>query len=347
MSLLGKTFRISAVFAVILVYLFVLWIGLTEETRRSLTIAKSSATTNDFVIINVRVISIDTTQKLLHERIRLIPMGRFAIDKTTPALDLKLLINSVSGKQSVVFPKGERIVPIEFSSLLSGNQNRYPFDRYTTDIELVITAPAKKKPEPLPQDNLDENTDPLATTLIVGASDLNQSEPVPLNENFIASMPGIKFEGTITQNDTYKLMQTTVAMRRANNVITLSIVVMIIMFGLAISIVGMVLQVSSSEREINLIPLSLCTALIFGLPALRNIQPGVPPVGGFSDYLSFLWAEMMVSISAIALAWTWIDRSKKTTDVADQVKTLSSSEEDLQVHTGSLQPTPHEQPKEN
>src|SRR5437899_1751942 len=214
--------------------------GLTEESRRALTIIKSSATGNDFVIANVRVTSIDTAQGLLHGRIRLIPMGRFAIDKTTPATDLTLLINSASGKQAVVFPKGKRIIPIEFTNLLSGNQNRYPFDRHTTEIELVVTAPAEKEAEPVPADNLDENADPSATTLIVGASDLDHSETVPINENFIASIPGIKFEGTVTQNDTYKLMHTTVAMRRANNVITLSIMVMVITFGLAISIVGMV-----------------------------------------------------------------------------------------------------------
>ena len=85
---------------------------------------------------------------------------------------------------------------------------------------------------------------------------------------------------------------------------------MAIMFGLAISIVRMVLTVTASPGEMNLLPLSLSITLIFGLPALRNIQPGVPPIGGFSDYMSFIWAEMMVSISAIALAWTWIFRSK-------------------------------------
>jgi hypothetical protein len=73
----------------------------------------------------------------------------------------------------------------------------------------------------------------------------------------------------------------------------------------------MVLRANASPGEVNLLPLSLSVSLIFGLPALRNIQPGVPPVGGFSDFLSFIWAEMMVSISAIALAWTWIVRSKK------------------------------------
>ncbi len=311
MGILGKIFRLSAVVAVILVYLSVLWLGLTEESRRSLTIVKSSATSDDFVVINVRVMSIDTAQRLLHERIRLIPMGRFAIDKTTPATDLKLLINSASGKQAVVFPKGERIVPIEFTSLLSGNQNRYPFDRYTTDIELVVTAPAQKIAEPVPEDNLDENTDPLATTLIVGASDLDRSETIPIKENFIASISGVKFDGTVTQNDTYKLMHTTIAMRRANNVITVSVMIMVIMFVLAISVVGMVLHVNASPGEMNLLPLSLCVTLIFGLPALRNIQPGVPAVGILSDSMSFIWAEMMVSISAIALAWTWIVRSKK------------------------------------
>jgi hypothetical protein len=316
MGVFGKIFRISAIVAVILVYCTVLWIGLTEEKRRSLNIAMSSATGNDFVIANVRVTSIDTAQRLLHGRVRLIPMGRFAIDKTTPASDLKLLINSVSGKQAVVFPKGERIVPIEFTGLLSGNQNRYPFDRYATDIELVVTAPAQKKAPPVPEENLGENSDPLASTLIVGASDLDRSETIPINENFVASLPGFKFNATVTQNETYKLMQTAVVMRRTNNIICVSVFVMIVMFLLAISVVAMVLHVSTSPGEINLLPLTLCVSLLFGLPALRNIQPGVPPVGGLSDYMSFIWAEMMVSISAIALAWTWIIRSKKDEKVS-------------------------------
>src|SRR5260370_42405061 len=258
MRILPKIAGLSAVAAVMLVYCTVLWMGLTEESRRAITIVKSSATNNDFVIVNVRVTSIDTAQGLLHGRIRLIPMGRFAKDKTTPASDLKLLINSVSGKQAVVFHKGERIIPIEFSSLLSGNQNRYPFDRYTTDIELVVTAPAEKVAEPVPADNLDEGADPLATTLIVGASDLDHSETIPIKENFIASIPGVKFEGVITQNDTYKLMHTAIAMRRASNVISVSMFVMMISCVLAISVVVVFFHVNGSHGEMNLVALSIC-----------------------------------------------------------------------------------------
>jgi hypothetical protein len=311
MGLLNKIIRISVIIAMVLVYATVLWSGLTEEGRRSLRITKSPSSSDDFVMITVRVTSIDTVQGLLHERIRLVPKGRFALDKNTPATDLKLLLNSMSGKQSVVFPKGERIVPINSTTLLSGNPNRYPFDRYTSNIDLLVTVPAQQGVVSVPEENSVDDADSLSNSaLIVGTSDLNHSETIPIQEDFTASISGIKFSGVVNQDDTYKLMHTTIAMRRANNVIILSLIVMTVMFVLAISIVGMVLHVTATPGEINLLPLSLCVALIFGLPALRNVQPSVPPVGALSDYISFIWAELMVSISAIALAWIWINRSR-------------------------------------
>jgi Domain of unknown function (DUF4436) len=311
MSFLGKITRVLVVFAVLLVYVAVLRLGLTEEDRRSLIVSNTPNTGKDFVTISVKVTSIDTTQGLLNERIRLIPSGRFAIDKITPATDLKLLINSASGKQTVVFPKGERIFPVEFSSLLSGNQNRYPFDNYTTNIDLLVTAPVQRAIVPVANEPLEDSSDPIANSLVIGTSDLEHSETLSIREDFTASLPGIKFFGTVAQDQANKLMHTTIAMRRANNVVSVSVIVMTIMFGLAISIMGMVLQMTASRNEINLIPLSLCVALIFGLPALRNIQPGVPGVGVLSDYISFIWAEFIVSTSAIALAWTWIIRSRR------------------------------------
>jgi Domain of unknown function (DUF4436) len=325
MGFRNKIIRISVIIAMVLVYATVLWSGLTEEGRRSLRITRSPSSSADFVMITVRVTSIDTVQGLLHERIRLVPKGRFAMDKNTPAVDLTLLLNSMSGKQSVVFPKGERIVPINSTTLLSGNPNRYPFDRYTSNIDLLVTVPAQQSAVSMPEENPEDDADS-NSSLIVGTSDLNHSETIPIQEDFTASISGVKFSGALNQDDTYKLMRTTIAMRRANNVILLSLIVMTVMLVLAASIVGMVLHVTVTPGEINLLPLSLCVALIFGLPALRNVQPSVPPVGALSDYISFIWAELMVSISAIALAWIWIDRSR-----GDE-RTVDSSVSELDNH---------------
>jgi hypothetical protein len=93
MSSLNKIIRMFFVIGLIAIYFTVLWMGLTEESRRSLTIVKSSASGKDFVAINVRVTSVNPAQGLIYERIGLVPMGRFAVDNTTPATDLKLLIN--------------------------------------------------------------------------------------------------------------------------------------------------------------------------------------------------------------------------------------------------------------
>jgi hypothetical protein len=311
MGLRSRVVRVCVVLAAILVYATVLWLGMTEENRRSLAIANAYSSSGDYVIANVRVTSIEPAQGLLHERIRLIPMGRFATDRVTPAVDLKLLVNSVSGKQTVVFPKGQRIFPVDVTTLLSGNQNRYPFDRYLSDVELVVTAQTQKANSLPGMTAEDDESDALASTLVIGTSDLNQNETIPIKENFVASLPGIKFGGNVTQQDPYKLMHATISIRRANNVISVSIVVMTVMFLLAISIMVMVLRVTASPGAINLIPLSLCIALIFGLPALRNVQPGVPAIGALSDYISFIWAEFIVSTSAVVLAWTWIVRSTR------------------------------------
>lgn len=65
-----------------------------------------------------------------------------------------------------------------------------------------------------------------------------------------------------------------------------------------------------AREKFDLVPLSLSISLIFGLPALRNIQPGVPAVGTLGDYFSFVWAELFVAVSAIIVICAWLFRSE-------------------------------------
>jgi hypothetical protein len=59
---------------------------------------------------------------------------------------------------------------------------------------------------------------------------------------------------------------------------------------------------------LDLLPLSLSITLIFGLPALRNAQPDVPPLGALGNYFSFIWAELIVAASAVITIWIWLVR---------------------------------------
>jgi hypothetical protein len=84
---------------------------------------------------------------------------------------------------------------------------------------------------------------------------------------------------------------------------------MILMSSLSVSLLAMVFKATTSGPRVDLVPRYISISLIFGLPALRNVQPGVPPVGAFGDYVSFIWAEIIVGLSAVIIIWTWLLRS--------------------------------------
>ena len=158
-----------------------------------------------------------------------------------------------------------------------------------------------------------ENTEGQASEgdhLAVGATALQQNTTVPLTIVLSASTPGIKFSGNVSRENSLKVTGIELQIRRADNVIAVSILLMILMSGLAMSLLGMVFKATHGSK-VDLVPLSISISLIFGLPALRNVQPGVPPVGAFGDYLSFIWAEIIVGLSAIILIWTWLLRSRE------------------------------------
>jgi hypothetical protein len=249
------------------------------------------------------------TQELTAQ-ISLRPRGSLARDEVTPAVDLKLLTNNVRNQQEFDFPKGKRMNRIEAVFPLNGELNKYPFDHYSTPLWFLITTPARMvQPQTSSGPESTENERLQGDHLAVGTTALQQSTIVPLTIILSASTPGIKFEGNVSRENSVKVTGVELRMRRADSLIAVSILVMVLMSGLAISLLGMVFKAATTGPKVDLVPLSISMALIFGLPALRNIQPGVPPVGAFGDYVSFIWAEVIVGVSAIIIVWMWLLRS--------------------------------------
>jgi hypothetical protein len=93
-------------------------------------------------------------------------------------------------------------------------------------------------------------------------------------------------------------------------VIAVSLIVVLMMTALSMSLLAMAIRAITTPERADLLPLSVSISLIFGLPALRNIQPGVPPVGALVDYVTFIWAELIVAASAVIIVWTWLLRTR-------------------------------------
>ena len=237
--------------------------------------------------------------------------GNIGRDEVTPANDLKLLINNVRGQQEFDFPQGKRMNRIEVVFPLNGDLNKYPFDRYETTMWLLMTAPAASNKAQVPKTPGTQPQDaPHAEKLAIGAVTLQRNAPLPLSLALSASIPGIKFRGSVTRNESTQVTGIALNLSRADNLIGLSLFINLMMTGLAVSVLAMVLQVSTAKGQFDLVPLSMSLSLIFGLPALRNVQPGVPPVGAFSDSVTFIGAELIVAVSAVVTVWQWVLRAR-------------------------------------
>jgi hypothetical protein len=305
--------KIALVVGILALYTTVLLRGSTESARRSLQL-RDETSARDRVTVSVLVTNVDPVAQELTAQLDFRLAGDIAQDEVTPATGVKLLINNVGGQQEFDFPQGKRMNRIQAVFPLNGDLNKYPFDRYETTMWLLMTVPsatnkvqASKAPENRPQAPVP------AEQLAIGAVTLQRSKPIPLSLAVSAAIRGIKFRGSVTRNQSTQVVGIGLNLRRADNLIIVSLLINAMMTGLAVSVLAMVLRVMATG-ESDLVPLSMSISLIFGLPALRNVQPGVPPVGAFSDYVTFIWAELIVAVCAVLTVWHWLLRRRSASE---------------------------------
>lgn len=287
--------------------------NLSESDRRSLDV-KGVPGTGDSADVTLRVVGVNPHTSDITARLSFRLQGSIAKDPVTPAVGLTLFLNDIRSGEQIDWPRGRRINPIEVYFSLNGNENKYPVDSYASQIRLLVTrmSPVSHATATVPPP---EPQDPVPTAendggLVVTAA--QEGERVPMSFSIAASIPGLKFEGTNAGPGRNGFSGFDLVVRRARNVIVVSVGIMVLMISLAMSVLMMALRSALGEK-MELVPLSLSVALLFGLPALRNAQPGVPPLGAFGDYVSFLWAEQIVAIAAVSLIWTWLVRHRPPT----------------------------------
>jgi hypothetical protein len=305
-----RRFWILIILLVLAIYAAVVLRGLTESTRRSLLLRDESEAA-DRVSISIVTTNANPATRELTAQVSFRLSGNIAKDEVTPAVDLHLLINNFRGEQEFDFPKDKRMSRIEVVFPLNGDLNKYPLDRYDTTVRLLMTTPARNAPQEVPKipASITQHTHP-TDELAVSPSALLQNAPVALSISLSASVPGIRFEGNVSRGSSQEPTGIVLHLTRAYSVISVSLIVVLMMTALSMSLLAMAIRAMTTVERTDLLPLSVSISLIFGLPALRNIQPGVPPVGALVDYVTFIWAELIVAASAVIIVWTWLLRTR-------------------------------------
>lgn len=285
--------------------------NLNESERRSLEV-KDVSWLGDHVAVSVLVVAVNPHASDVTARLSFRLTGGIASDPVIPAVELTLFLNDIYGPQEIVWPRGRRLNPIEASFPLTGNENRYPIDSYESEIRLSVAKTGRAVPVARPSKTPEagQKTPPAAGAngpLVLTVQ--QEDDRVPTSFAIGASIPGLKFAGHNVGAGHYGVEGFNLIVRRADNVIAVSVMMMVLMMCLAMSVLMMAIG-SALGDKMELVPLSLSVSLLFGLPALRNAQPGVPALGAFGDYLSFLWAECVVAVSAVGIIWIWLTRRR-------------------------------------
>lgn len=298
------------------VYLFGLWMNFTEEGRRTLALEIPPAGA-DYLQMDVNVTHVDLLRSEMTTRITFHLAGKLAQDSNalTPATDLQLVVNTISGQQQFDFAKGQRVSPIEAVLPLEGNVNLYPFDRHMGVLWLYVTIPGVQQAASKPPTEATKNIVPQELTdspsLPVSTSVLERRVQADTRTMFTASIPGLTFQGSRSVQSAEALKGLTgieLKLKRSQNVVAISIITMLMMAALSVGLLSMVLKIVGRSRNMADFLYPMSVALIFGLPALRNIQPDIPPPGTFGDSIVFTWAELSAAISAVGLMANWLFR---------------------------------------
>lgn len=256
-----------------------------NDVRESLL--KDEQDDKDYILVAVQIASVDPVKGDVQARVNLVPHGKYTEDGTTLTQDMTFYVNSITGKNEHNFTKGKSMNPIDVTlDMYDGAVTDYPFDTHEADLNMLLVT---KEP---------------------GDSGKTKETVVPVEEeiSFKAAIHGFVIEETKAKTKDSDYSEVNIHIERTSSVLYFSIFIMILMWAIIIAVVLILLSILVRKRKLEYSMFAFLATLLFALPALRGIQPFVPGIGCFSDYIAFFWAEGIVAAGLITMIFTWLKR---------------------------------------
>jgi hypothetical protein len=268
-------------------YVFVLNAYKNEGANRAAELtADTQKAGENRIDVSGRIVTADVMKGDVAVRLEFTPKGSFlSADGATLARDLDLYVSSATGKNVHEFKKGKRMSPIEaVVEIYEGEPMDYPFDAHTAELTFFFEPAAAK------------------------GGDTGGNESVPVAVELRGSVAGLRIDTEYAKENTPDHTVIDISIQRATTAVFFSVFIMIAMWLLVIAVVFLVFRVFAGHRKIEISMFSFLGALLFAFPALRNSQPGTPPIGTMSDFIAFFWAEVIIALSLLSVVICWLVR---------------------------------------
>ena len=261
-------------------YIFVLSAYKSEGDNRAAELAADTQKAGENRIdVTGRIVTADPLKGDIMVRLEFTPHGSLASGESgTLARDLEFYVSSASGKNVHEFKKGKLMNPVEaVVEIYEGEPMDYPFDSHSAELSFAFQA-------------------------------TGGNEPVPVAVELRGSVAGLRIDTEYAKENTPERAVIDINLERASTARFFSIFIMIAMWALVCGVVFLVFRVLAGHRKIEISMFSFLGALLFAFPALRNSQPGTPPIGTLSDFLAFFWAEVIIALSLLSVVICWLIR---------------------------------------
>ena len=266
-------------------YVFVLGAYKNEGNNRAAELTADTAKAGENRIdVSGRIVTADPIKGDVVVRLEFVPHGSLASgDGGLLARDLELYVSSATGKNVHEFKKGKRMNPVEaVVEIHEGEPMDYPFDAHSAELSFFF-EPAK-------------------------GGEAGGNESIPMAVEMRGSVAGLRLDTEYAKENTPDHAVVEISIQRATTAVFFSVFIMIAMWALVIGVISLVYRVFAGHRKIEISMFSFLGALLFAFPALRNSQPGTPPIGTLSDFIAFFWAEVIVALSLLSVVLRWIVR---------------------------------------
>lgn len=303
---------------------FTLGVYRKEGEKRSADISDQGEKDPNHIQAFVKILTIDPVKGDITARIEFEPEGNFADAGGNMARPVKFYVNSANGKQETEFQKGKRMTPVEVViNMYDGNVSDYPFDVHKAFFELYF-EPSKPKPatdkpatetvatpapKPVTEDaETEKPADAKPTPAAPTEADDDEEDEISLGVDFYGSIPGYQIIAAKGKESDDSYVTIDVELARSGTVKFFSIFVAVLMWVLSIGVLLLVASIVFRGRKPELAMFSFMAALLFAFSAVRNSQPNVPPLGTFSDFISFFWAEIIIALCLLTTIFVWLFR---------------------------------------
>ena len=183
--------------------------------------------------------------------------------------DFWLITNTIKGKNNDLFKANNSIPPQEIVLSTAGLFSDYPFDVHTADLQLQM-GNAK-----------------------------NETYDVALNVT--SAVAGFNITATEAKGPQPTMTQASLIVNRTPTVRKFSIFINATMWILAMVILGVAMQVLVGGRKPEIAMLTFMAGMMFAFPAVRNLQPGIPPLGSITDYYATFFAQGIAALGILTV----------------------------------------------